>query len=42
MIWGCMSSMGPSKIAILEGKVNAAVYLDLQKEAIIPEAQRLI
>lgn len=42
MIWGCMSSMGVGKIVILEGRVNAAVYLNLLKDVIIPEAQRLI
>lgn len=29
MVWGCLSAQGVGKIIILEGKVNADVYLKL-------------
>lgn len=42
MVWGCISSYGVGKIVMLEGKVNATVYLKLLSEVIIPEGKRLI
>ena len=29
MIWGCLSANGTGEIVVLEGKVNASVYLNI-------------
>lgn len=42
MVWGCISSYGAGKILILEGKVNAEVYLQLLRNVGLPEGRRLI
>lgn len=42
MVWGCISCYGIGKIVLLEGKVNSDVYLNLLKDVIIPEGNRLI
>lgn len=42
MIWECLSSRSVGKIIILEGKVNASLYLNILKDTVIPEENRLI
>ena len=42
MIWGCLSANGTGEIVVLEGKVNASVYLKILEEYAIPEGNRLI
>jgi len=42
IVWACISSHGPGKIVILEGKITSQVYLKLMQEVIIPEGKRLI
>ena len=42
IIWRYLSANGTDEIVVLEGKVNASVYLKLIEEYAMPEGSRLI
>ena len=36
MVWGCFAASGPGQLAVIDGKMNSAVYQKILKENIRP------